>query len=284
MADQHSKPSALKGRINHSIAHWCYDGAGWSLDRMIAAAHELGCTSIELVDPPLWPALKDAGLTCAIALNGMEGMPFVKGLNNLGYHDEVIGKTKAMIDAAGASEGVCTQVIAFTGYKYRDAEDPTSGESGLDEGAANTVAGLCILAEYAARVGVTVTVEHLNTRDDTHPMKGHPGYQGDDLDYVADIIRRVDLPNVKLLFDIYHVQIMHGDIIRRLRQHADLLGHIHTAGVPGRAELHLDQEIGYPAIMKALAETGYTGHVGHEFIPTQDPMEGLRRAVALCDV
>ena len=123
MADQPAPLTPLKGRINHSIAHWCYDGAGWSLDRMIAAAHELGCTSIELVDPPHWPALKNAGLTCAIALNGMEGMPFVKGLNNLGYHDEVIRNTKGMIDVSGASDGVCSQVIAFTGLQGAEGHD-----------------------------------------------------------------------------------------------------------------------------------------------------------------
>jgi sugar phosphate isomerase/epimerase len=278
----HAPP--LKGRINHSIAHWCLETVGWSLAQMIDAAHELGVKSIELVDPADWPALKAANLTCAIALNGMEGPPFVKGLNNLAYHEEVIGNTRSIIDACAQSEGVCTQVLAFTGYKYRDAEDPTSGEISQDEGADNTVTGLRTLGEYAARHGVTISIEQLNTRDDTHPMKGHPGYQGDDIDYVAGIVQRVNLPNVRLLFDIYHVQIMHGDIIRRIRQYADLIGHVHTAGNPGRAELHLSQEIGYTAIMEALAETGYTGYVGHEFIPTQDPMEGLRQAVAICDV
>jgi hydroxypyruvate isomerase len=115
-------------------------------------------------------------------------------------------------------------------------------------------------------------------------MKGHPGYQGDHTDYCFDIIKRVGSPNLKLLFDIYHVQIMDGDIITRLRQHKELIGHVHTAGNPGRGELDETQEIYYPPIMKALLEIGYQGHVGQEFIPTRDPMEGLRQAVTLCDV
>jgi hydroxypyruvate isomerase len=115
-------------------------------------------------------------------------------------------------------------------------------------------------------------------------MKGHPGYQGDDIDYCAGIIRRVDSPHAKLLFDVYHVAIMNGDVIRRLRQYAPWIGHIHVAGVPGRAELDGTQEINYSAIMRTLVETGYQGYVGHEFIPTRDPDLGLAQAVELCDV
>jgi hydroxypyruvate isomerase len=115
-------------------------------------------------------------------------------------------------------------------------------------------------------------------------MKGHPGYQGDDLDWMANIIRRVGSPRVRLLFDIYHVQIMHGDVIRRIEQNKDIIGHVHTAGNPGRAELDDKQEINYPPIMRKLLEIKYTGFVGQEFIPTRDPFKGLQEAVALCDV
>ena len=189
-----------------------------------------------------------------------------------------------MIDDCGASNGLCKQVIAFTGYKYRVAEDPDSGEISLDEGADNCVKGLSQLGSYAASSNITISIEMLNTRDDTHPMKGHPGYQGDDLDYVADIVKRVNMPNVKLLFDVYHVQIMNGDLIRRIKQYSDLISHIHTAGNPGRGELDLNQEINYPDIMRTLLELGYEGYVGQEFIPAGDPMSGLRRAVMMCDV
>ena len=131
---------------------------------------------------------------------------------------------------------------------------------------------------------MTLALEMLNTREGTHPMKGHPGYQGDHVDYVMDIINQVGSPRLKLLFDIYHVQIMDGDVIRRIRALGDAIAHVHTAGNPGRGELDDRQEIQYPPIMRALLETGYKGYVGQEFIPTGDPMKGLRQAVALCDV
>ena len=115
-------------------------------------------------------------------------------------------------------------------------------------------------------------------------MKGHPGYHGDDLDWCAEIIRKVGSPRVKLLFDIYHVQIMHGDIIRRMESIKELIGHVHTAGVPGRGELDDAQEVNYPPLMKKLLDVGYTGYVGQEFIPTRNPLDGLRQAVKLCDV
>ncbi len=115
-------------------------------------------------------------------------------------------------------------------------------------------------------------------------MKGHPGYQGDDIDYVASILHRVGSPRVKLLFDIYHVQVRHGDVIRRIEQNKDIIGHVHTAGCPGRGELDDAQEIYYPAIMKKLLDVGYDGYVGQEFIPTRNPLAGLKQAVSLCDM
>ena len=203
-------------------------------------------------------------------------------LNNPKYQDEVITRTSAVIDSC--ADAKFPSVIAFTGFKWRDAEDPKSGEISLDEGADNCVKGLKRLATYAEKKGVTVCIEHLNTRDGTHPMKGHPGYQGDDIDYVANIVRKVGSPRVKLLFDCYHVQIMNGDVIRRIEQCKDVIGHIHTAGNPGRGELDDAQEIYYPPIMKKLLDIKYDGYVGQEFIPTRDPLAGLRQAVALCDV
>jgi hydroxypyruvate isomerase len=175
-------------------------------------------------------------------------------------------------------------VIAFTGYKWRDADDPKSGEISRQDGADHCVKALRALAETAEKRRVTVCVEHLNTRDTSHAMKGHPGYQGDDLDWLAGIIRRVGSPRVKILFDIYHVQIMHGDLLRRIEQNRDIIGHVHTAGNPGRGELDDRQEIQYPAVMRKLLEIKYNGYVGQEFIPTRNPEEGLRQAVRLCDV
>jgi hydroxypyruvate isomerase len=272
------------GRIRQSLAFWCLNATDWKWDinRICETARSLGCQSVELVPTELWPRLRAHGLQSALAANGMPDPPFVKGVNNIRYHEEVITRTKRAIDQA-ADFGI-PNVIAFTGFKWRDAENPRSGAIPLAEGADNAVKALSELGKHAATKKVTMCLEQLNTRDNTHPMKGHPGYQGDDVDYCADIVRRVNNPNVKLLFDIYHVQIMHGDVIRRLRQYRDIIGHVHTAGAPGRGELDDRQEINYPAVMHALLGIGYKGYVGQEFIPVRDPVAGLRQAVSVCDV
>ena len=283
--DSEEPPTGVvNGRIRHSVCFWCFESSewAWDLDTLASHAADLNLLSVELLAPEQWPTVRKHGLTCAIAGNGMPPPPFVKGLNNPRYQAEVIGVTKKTMDAC--AEGGVPSVIAFNGYKWKDAEDPESGEISREEGARNTVAGLKELAAYGEEKGVTVCLEMLNTRDDTHPMKGHPGYQGDDIDYCADIIREVDSPRAKLLFDIYHVQIMNGDVIRRIREMKDLIGHVHTAGNPGRNELHLRQEIHYPSVMEALVEIGYEGYVGHEFIPTRDPRDSLAQAVKVCDV
>ncbi|NOZ40857.1 MAG: TIM barrel protein [Planctomycetes bacterium] len=277
--------SATKGRIKQSIAFWCFNSAGesWDLEKTCDVAKQLGCPSVEFVDSADWGVLKKHNLVCALSLIEMPGVaPFVKGLNNTRYHQEIITRTKQAIDEHAVAG--FPNVLAFTGFKWRDAEDPSSGEISLEEGADNCVAGLKELASHAEKNGVALCLEHLNTRDDSHPMKGHPGYQGDDLDYVASIVRRVGSPNVKLLFDLYHVQVMHGDLIRRLEENKDILGHIHVAGNPGRGELDDRQEINFPATMHKLLELGYDGYVGQEYIPTRDPLAGLTEAVQLCDV
>jgi hydroxypyruvate isomerase len=278
-------PRAVKnGRIRQSLTYWCLNATEWKWDihRICETAQSLGCQSVELVPPELWPVLRKYGLQSALAPNGMPDPPFHKGVNNLRYHDEVVTRTKHAIDQA-ADFGV-PNVIAFTGFKWRDPEDPKSGEISLLEGAANSVKALSELGKYAEKKKVTICLEQLNTRDHSHPMKGHPGYQGDNLDYCADIVRQVHLSQVKLLFDIYHVEIMNGDVIRRLRQYHDIVGHVHTAGNPGRGELDDRQEIHYPAVMRTLLDLGYRGYVGQEFIPVRDPVAGLSQAVSWCDV
>ncbi|MFO1000798.1 MAG: TIM barrel protein [Planctomycetaceae bacterium] len=274
----------MKGNIRHSVVFWCFNIAGdmWDIEKTCEIAKSLGCESVEICGPAEFPTIKKHGMTCALAANGMPGAPFMKGLNNLAYHEQVIDVTTKMIDEC-AKYGM-PSVIAFTGYKWRDAEDPSSGEISLEEGADNCVTGLKKLAVHAEKMGVTICLEHLNTRDGSHPMKGHPGYQGDDIDYVANIVRRVGSPRVKLLFDIYHVQLMNGDVIRRLEENIDVIGHIHTAGNPGRCELDENQEINFPPILRKLVELGYKGFVGHEFIPTRDPYAGLKQAIEVCDV
>lgn len=271
-----------KGRIKQSIVHWCF-AEHWDVEKTAGIASQLGCQSVELVDPKFWPILKAHGLTCAIAgIDMSPDPPFVKGMNNPRYQPQVIEATRQSIDAA--AEFGCPSVISFTGYKFRDALDPNSEVIPPDEGIRNCVAAYKQIVGYAEQKKVNICLEMLNTRDDTHPMKGHPGYQGDHTEYCIEIIKQVASPRLKLLFDIYHVQIMDGDVIRRIRQHKDYIAHVHTAGNPGRAELDEKQEINYPAVMRALLEIGYKGYVGQEFIPTGDPLAGLRQAVALCDV
>jgi hydroxypyruvate isomerase len=282
-----AKPAAQKivnGRLKQSVVFWCFNVAGdkWDAEKTCQVANELGCKSVELIGPEDWGTLKKHGLVCAIAPNGMPGAPFMKGLNNLKYHDEVITRTSEMMQKC--AEAKFPSVIAFNGFKFNNAEDPNSSEISLDEGAKNCIAGLKKLATLGEKLGVTVCLEHLNSRDGSHPMKGHPGYQGDNMDYVADIVKKVGSPRVKILFDVYHVQIMNGDVMRRIDQYHELIGHVHTAGCPGRGELDDKQEINYPPIMRKLVEVKYQGYVGQEFIPTRDALTGLREAVVLCDV
>jgi hydroxypyruvate isomerase len=278
------KPVVRNGRINQSVVFWCFNTseAKWDLDQTCRIAKGLGCKSVELVKPEDWPVIRKHGLACALSPNGMTDPPFIRGINNPRYHEEVIGSTRQAIEKCAAF-GV-PNVIAFTGAKWRNAEDPQSGEISREEGAANAVKALKQLAGYAERGNVTVCLEMLNSRDNSHPMKGVPGYQGDDLDYCAEIVRHVNSRRVKLLFDIYHVQIMNGDIIRRIRQYSDLIAHVHTAGNPGRGELDDKQELYYPAIMRTLLQVGYKGYVGQEFMPARDPLKSLTEAVATCDV
>lgn len=256
------------GRIKQSICHWCFKET-WSVEKLAEVAKQLGCVSVELVDPKFWPLLKQMGMTCAIS----SSHGFVKGMNNPAHWDYCVDILRKRIDDA-AAVGV-PSVITFTGMRENIPDDV---------GLKNCVEGYKKIVGYAEEKKVTLCLEMLNSRDNTHPMKGHPGYQGDHTDYCIDIIKQVGSPRLKLLFDIYHVQIMDGDVIRRIRQYKEYLGHIHTAGNPGRGELDGKQEIQYRPIMEALVEVGYSGYVGHEFIPTRDPLQGLREAIAVCDV
>ena len=271
--DRKKQQGVTNGRINQSIVHWCFS-EHWDVEQTAKIANKLGCKSIELVAPEHFPTLKKYGLECAIGTIDMSpDPPFARGFNNPKHWDAVTKATTDAIDAC--SDAGYERVICFTGMA-----DGLSDEEGAD----NCVKGLKKVVGYAEKKKITLCLEMLNTRDDSHPMKGHPGYQGDDVEYCIDIIKRVGSKNLKLLFDIYHVQIMNGDVIRRIHEHKDYLGHIHTAGNPGRAELDDAQEINYPAVMKALLEVGYKGYVGQEFIPTRDPLVGLTNAVSLCDV
>jgi len=256
-------------RIRQSVMGWCFN----PMKPEVLARHcvEIGLVGIEGIPREAYPACRDLGLE--ISLVSSHG--FGRGPCNPLYRDEVIAKLTEAIDVAKAVGS--RRVITFTGMRYEGMEDARA--------AANCVDVWKSVVPHAERQGITLCLEHLNSRDSSHPMKGHPGYFGDNVDFCAELIQRVGSDHFKLLFDIYHVAIMNGDVIRRIRQYKDLIGHYHTAGNPGRGELDSTQEINYPAVMRAILETGYTGFVAQEFIPTwDDPVAALRHAAQVCDV
>jgi hydroxypyruvate isomerase len=261
-----------KGRINQSVVHWCFKPMAVEVLARNAAA--MGLRSVELVAPTDWPILKKHGLTCAIA----SSHGFVKGWNDKANWDFCTEKITAAINAA-AKFG-CPSVITFSGMRG----DLPAGPEGDEIGKRNFVEGIKRVLPLAEQKKVTLALEMLNSRVDIE-MKGHPGYQCDSIEWAVDVCNRVGSDRLKILFDIYHVQIMQGDVITRLKQHKDQIAHIHTAGNPGRNEIDDTQEINYPGIMRVLAETGYKGFVGQEFIPTwKDPVAALRHAARVCDV
>jgi hydroxypyruvate isomerase len=266
--EAHAEQPVIKNkRLKQSIVRWCFEDH-WNMEQLCQQAKRLGCGSVEIVEPKDWPILKKHGLICAIA----PSHGFEKGMNNPKYHEMCLEKMRTAIDAC--AEAGFPNVITFTGFR-EDVSD--------DDGIKNCVAGYKKIVGYAEEKKVTLCLEMLNSRVG-EKMKGHPGYQGDHTEYCIDIIKKVGSPRLKLLFDIYHVQIMDGDVIRRIRQFPEYIGHVHTAGNPGRAELDDKQEINYPPIMRALVDVKYAGYVGQEFIPTRDPAKGLEEAVLLCDV
>jgi hydroxypyruvate isomerase len=258
---------SLKGRIHQSFVYWCFEKY-WDLDRACQVANKLGCVGIESVSPEHWPTLRKYGLLSTLA----KAHHFDLGLNNRNSWPLCLEQLRSTVDAC--ADFGCPNAVTFTGTR-----DGTPDDVGLR----NCVEGYKQIVGYAEQKRVTLCLEMLNSRTGGN-MLGRPNYQGDHTDYCLEIIRRVGSPRLKLLFDIYHVQVMDGDIIARIRADHEYIGHYHTAGSPGRCELDDTQEINFPPIMEAILQTGYTGYVGHEFIPTRDPLEGLAQAVTLCDV
>ena len=269
-ADANPAYVAQHRQIRQSIMGWCFRD---HFDAVTLARHckSLGIVAMEGVSASAYPAIRKLGLD--ISLVGSHG--FSQGPCNPEFRDLVVAKLHEGIDLA-ASIGT-KNVITFTGMRFDGMEDEVAAE--------HCIAVWKSVLSHAEKQGVTLVLEHLNSRDDSHPMKGHPGYFGDDVDFCFDLIRRVGSENFKLLFDIYHVSVMNGDVIRRIRNNHELIGHYHTAGNPGRAELDDTQEINYPAILREILKTDYEGYVAQEFIPTwDDPLEALRHAVQVCDV
>ncbi len=257
-----------RGRIRQSVYGWCFSPL--PVEQLIRACHRMGIPSMD-VGPDHYPLLRELGMK--VTMTGSHG--FRVGPVNRDHHPFCVERLRNGIDLA--VEWGAPHVITFTGMREAGIDDQQAAQNCVD--CWKQVIG------YAEEKGVNLCLEILNSRDDTHPMKGHPGYFGDDVELCIDLIRRVGSPRMKLLFDVYHVQIMNGDVIRRIQQYTDEIGHYHVAGVPGRGELDENQEVNYPAVMRAVLATGYTGLVSQEFIPTwSDKLAALRHAVRTCDV
>ena len=258
------KNAPLKGNIRHSVCSWCYPDL--SLDELCLLAKDIGLVGIDLIGPEGWPTLKKHGLISTMC-NGAE-LSLTEGFNHTEYHPQLIENYSRQIELVAAAG--YTNLICFSGNR-----------NGMDDetGLQNCVAGLKQIIPLAEKKGVVIQMELFNSKVD------HPDYMCDNTAWGIELCKRLDSPNFKLLYDIYHMQIEEGDIIRTIRENHRYFGHYHTAGVPGRHEIEENQELFYPAIMKAIVETGYEGFVAQEFIPTrEDPTESLRKAIALCDV
>ncbi len=255
-----SAPSA--GRLKQSVARWCYGKI--SLDDLCRSCAAMGISGIDLVNHNEWPVVQKYGLVPAIT-PGAGTIP--DGWNRKENHDKLEKDMRANI--ALAAEANVPNVITFSGNR-RGMQD--------EEAKDNCVIGLKRVAKLAEDKNVTINLELLNSKVD------HKDYQCDHTSFGVDVCKRVDSPRVKLLYDIYHMQIMEGDIIRTIRDNIQYIGHFHTGGVPGRHELDGTQELNWPAIAKAIADLGYKGYFAHEFVPTRDPMTSLAEAVKLCTV
>lgn len=256
-------PVALKGRINHSVCRWCY--SGMPLEELAKNAASMGLKSVELLNPDEWAVVKKHGLTCAVA-NSVKSNPIPKGFNRLEHHDAIIKELEERLPMVKA-EGIPNQ-ICFSGN--RAGQDDK-------EGIKNCAIGLKRITPLAEKLGVTIIMELLNSKD-------HTDYQCDHTAWGVELVKQVGSDRFKLLYDIYHMQRMEGDVIGTIRDNIKHIAHFHTGGVPGRAEIDESQELNYATICKAIAETGFKGYIAQEFIPSRDAMTSLREAVTICDV
>ncbi len=254
--------SSGAGRLKQSVCRWCYSSI--PLDVLCRDVAAMGFKSVELLSENEWATLKPYGLTCAVA-NGPSTIPV--GFNRLDQHDRLVAESTRLLPLVAAA-GI-PQMIVFSGNR--------AGMSDA-EGLANCAVGLKRIMRLAVRLGVTVIMELLNSKVD------HKDYMCDHTAWGVELAKQVGSPRFKLLYDVYHMQIMEGDVIRTIRDNFAYIGHYHTGGVPGRHEIDDAQELNYPRIMTTLAELGYSGFVGQEFIPVREPMVSLKEAFTLCNV
>ena len=252
---------ATKGRIHQSVSRWCY--GKWSLDQLCEVSKRLGIKAIDLLGPGEFETVKKHGLVCSL----VNSHSLTDGLADKKFHEACLASLRKAIDATSAAG--FPNVISFSGNR-RGIPD--------DVGVENAVEALKKIVGHAEQKKVTIVLEYLNSK------VNHKDYMFDNMAWGVEVCKRVGSDRIKVLYDIYHAQIMEGDIIRTIRDNKDYIGHYHTGGNPGRNEIDETQELYYPAIMRAVAETGFTGYVAHEFVPKGDPLAALTYATRICDV
>jgi len=250
-----------KGRINHSVSKWCFGGP---LDAFCVQCKAMGISAIDLLDEKDWATPLKHGMVCALG-NGPTSIG--DGMNRVENHDRVVAECERLLPIAAANK--VPNVMLFSGNRKGMPDDV-----GLE----NCAKGLKRVMPIAEKHGVTILMELLNSRVD------HGDYMCDRTPWGVELVKRVGSDRFKLLYDIYHMQIMEGDVIRTIRNNHQYFGHYHTAGNPGRNEIDATQELFYPPICKAIVETGFKGYLAQEFIPRRDPMTSLREAIDTCDV
>jgi hydroxypyruvate isomerase len=255
---------ASAGRLQQSVCRWTLPG---SLPEVCQHVRRLGFPGIDLLYPDEWEIARAAGLTCSMGYASRREAFIENGFNDAQLHGMLSEELNRAIPLA-AKAGVPSLIAMFGNRRGRSDAD----------GIANCVAGLAKVAPVAEEHGVTVCVELLNSKID------HPDYQGDHTAFGAQVVEQVGSPRVKLLYDIYHMQIMEGDVIRTIRDHRQRIGHFHTGGVPGRHEIDDSQELNYHAVATAIAETGFSGYVAHEFKAKGEPYAALAAAREICRV
>lgn len=263
-ATQFPAPAApgTAGRVKQSVARWCYGKT--SLEDLCKNGAKMGLSGIDLVNHDEWPTVQKYGLTPAMT-PGAGTIP--DAWNRTENHDRLVEEMRANIERAATAK--VPNVITFSGNRKGMADDQAKD---------NVVAGLNKVKKMAEDSNVMICLELLNSKVD------HKDYQCDHTAWGVDVIKRVDSPKVKLLYDIYHMQIMEGDVIRTIRDNIQYIAHFHTGGVPGRHELDDTQELQWRTVTKAIADLNFQGFMAHEFVPTRDPMTSLAEAVKLCTV
>jgi len=262
----HANSGPVAGRLKQSVCRWPYDKI--PLPEFCRRAKHLGLAGIDLLQVDEWPVAQDAGLAVSLGYPSRRGKFIQTGFNDRANHALLISELETALPLAARAK--VPNVIAMFGNRNAQIGEPAA--------IANCIAGLSKIAPLADELGVTICVELLNSKVD------HKGYQGDRTLFGVEVVKAVNSPRVKLLYDAYHMQIMEGDLIRTIRTNKDYIAHVHTGGVPGRHELDETQEVNWRAVATALADLSFAGYMAHEFVPTRDPLTSLREAVALCDV